>query len=67
MMTNTDRLIKVLNAEITQLRAELAEERELADRLALCLDEFVFASNSYEPHFRRARGALSTHATRRNK
>lgn len=56
-------LLHRARAEITQLRAELEQERELADRLAGAID----AADWHQHDANMMDLALTAHATRRNK
>lgn len=66
-----DEATEELRAEITQLRAELAAERELADRMAKQLDAWVAFARKYDDFIdaveEEDERALQTWCTRRNK
>ena len=70
MYRNKDDMISDMRAEITQLRAEIAAERELADRLAGALeyiDDYCLAYPELESISAVASSAIEYAETRRNK
>lgn len=73
MYRNKDDMISDMRAEITKLRADLAAERELSDRLAEVVDYVIDnRGDCYIPSYDgswddAASIAITAHATRMNK